>query len=110
MSNISILMLRTPLSPSIPIPEEEIGWDQLGSAPIRAESQSALAAAHEVDGDDLVDARTEAEAQIPKGVPAPTEPSPADIAKHDVTHYPYRSWCPHCMACRRPNARHCQWR
>ena len=110
MSCGSILMLRNPLSPSIPIPEEEIGWDRLESAPIRAESNSAMAAAREVDVDDLVEAGTEAEAQLPRGVPAPLEPSPAEIAKHNLTHFPYRSWCPHCLACRRPNAHHRQSR
>ena len=84
MSNSSILVLRNPLSPSIPIPVEEKGWDRLESAPTQAESQSAMATAREVDvGDDCEEAGTEAAAQMPKGVPAPPEPSPAEIAERD---------------------------
>ena len=28
----------------------------------------------------------------------PAQPSAADVAEHRVTHMPYRSWCPHCVA------------
>ena len=29
---------------------------------------------------------------------APTQPSKTEKEKHDVTHCPYRSWCPTCVA------------
>ena len=32
--------------------------------------------------------------------------SAEQVEKHRVTHLPYRSWCPHCLAARRPNSRH----
>ena len=59
MSAGSILMLKSRLSPNIPIPEKEIGWDYMESAPIQAKSQSAMAAARDVSVDDLADARIE---------------------------------------------------
>ena len=46
------------------------------------------------------------DAQRPALFKAPTTPSAADIAMHDLTHMPYRSWCRHCVACRRGNTPH----
>ena len=28
----------------------------------------------------------------------PKEPTEREIAEHKITHMPYRSWCPHCVA------------
>ena len=42
----------------------------------------------------------------PRGSPAPRQPTPAEVARHNLTHLPYRNWCPHCVACRRANAPH----
>ena len=39
-------------------------------------------------------------------VPQPKVPTAAQIAAHNLTHLPYRSWCPHCVAARRPNSHH----
>ena len=41
-----------------------------------------------------------------RGVPAPRQPTKEDIARHNLTHLPYRAWCPHCLAARRPNSKH----
>ena len=46
--------------------------------------------------------------RIGKGQPEPREPSPAEVNRHNLTHLPYRSWCPHCVAARRANAPHKQ--
>ena len=32
-----------------------------------------------------------------KGVRAPTQPTPQERAEHELTHLPYRSWCPTCV-------------
>ena len=57
--------------------------------------------------DDVVIDADEGDAvQQPKGAPAPQHPIPAEVARHNLTHLPYRSWCPHCVACRRPNSAH----
>ena len=41
-----------------------------------------------------------------RGMPAPKQPSKEDVARHNLNHLPYRSWCPHCVASRRPNSSH----
>ena len=45
------------------------------------------------------DAETEEsqEAVAPKGQPAPSTPSAEEEANHNMTHLPYRSWCPQCV-------------
>ena len=99
-----------PLSPSVPNPhlsDEETGWASVESAPIRAEAIRSSAAARTDDDDDVVDAEGDV-VQMPRGIPAPPEPTTAEIAQHNLTHFPYRSWCPHCLACRRPNTHHRQ--
>ena len=47
--------------------------------------------------------RNEQPAGLPK---SPKQPSAQDIAMHNLTHFPYRDWCPHCVASRRPNTPH----
>ena len=39
-------------------------------------------------------------------IPEPKEPTPAERARHMLTHLPYCSWCPYCVAGRRPNTHH----
>ena len=34
------------------------------------------------------------------------EPSPAEVARHNLTHLPYRRWCRWCVMARRANAQH----
>jgi hypothetical protein len=38
-----------------------------------------------------------AECQNAKAVPQPERPSPEEVATHELTHLPYRSWCAHCV-------------
>ena len=79
-------------------------WENIGDAPVLADPSSA-AEAQMVD-DDEVDAIDGQEVQAARGIPAPPEPTPAQVARRNPTHYPYRRWCPHCLACRRPNSQH----
>ena len=37
------------------------------------------------------------EAAPPQGLPAPYTPSEAEVANHNLTHLPYRNWCPICV-------------
>ena len=46
------------------------------------------------------------EARTPTGLPAPVCVSKAEREEHELTHTPYRSWCPHCVRCRGRNAQH----
>ena len=39
--------------------------------------------------------------QIHRPLPAPKPPSKEEVRKHNITHWPYRSWCPHCIMGRR---------
>ena len=45
-------------------------------------------------------------AQTPKGLPSPAQPTPDEVAKHWLTHLPYRSWCRWCVAAKRQNTPH----
>ena len=85
-------VILCPLSPSIPlsdsIRDEDPGWADLGDAPIRVDEQSGARASRDAGFDDVVDGNDGQEAQMPQGVPAPYEPSAADIAKHNFTRYP----------------------
>ena len=46
------------------------------------------------------------QAQKPMMMKGPLNPSQQEIDLHNLTHLPYRSWCPHCVATRRPNIAH----
>ena len=35
---------------------------------------------------------------VPKGLPSPSLPSKAEVEHHNLTHLPYRTWCPFCVA------------
>ena len=39
----------------------------------------------------------EEEARQPRGIRKPEEPSKKEIEEHQLTHWPYRSWCIHCQ-------------
>eukprot|EP00971_Amphidinium_carterae_P209657 4159003-Amphidinium_carterae.1 len=38
-----------------------------------------------------------AEAWTAKPLAVPVRPSKAEVEAHNLTHLPYRSWCPHCV-------------
>ena len=45
-------------------------------------------------------------AQKPMMLRGPIEPAQQEIDIHNLTHLPYMSWCPHCVATTRPNVAH----
>ena len=59
-----------------------------------------------VEGREEVDAESGDMSVCPRALPTPKMPSPEIVAHHNLTHYPYRSWCPYCNAGRRPNSQH----
>ena len=50
----------------------------------------------------------EEEAKVAKVASEPNQPTKDEISKHCATHLPYRSWCPHCVAGKKPDAQHHQ--
>ena len=55
---------------------------------------------------DIIDLDGDTVVQPAQPLPQPKVPTAAQIAAHNITHLPYRSWCPHCVAARRPNTQH----
>ena len=55
---------------------------------------------------DVLEAEDEVTVQPGECLPVPKSPSAKEIAIHNLTHLPYRSWCRHCVAARRPNSQH----
>ena len=44
--------------------------------------------------------------QLPKMLPDPGAPSKQEVLEHQLTHIPFRLWCPHCVAGRRVSGHH----
>ena len=59
-----------------------------------------------VDGVEDIDAESGAVSVRARALPTPKMPSAAVVAHHNLTHFPYRSWCPFCVAGRRNNSPH----
>ena len=78
-------------------------WDSLEDADVLVE------AGHHVPDDtddEEVDVESGVSVQVPRGLPAPPQPSKEEKSRHDLTHINYRSWCPHCVFGRRNNTPH----
>ena len=103
------LPCNEPLSPSIFMMrdsggDEDQGWQNVEDAPISVERGENMRAA---DPDVVTTSDGEC-VQRPRAVPEPRTPSPDLVARHNLTHLPYASWCPHCVAARRANNPHFQ--
>ena len=48
----------------------------------------------------------DATAQSAREIPEVYIPTAAEVARHNLTHMPYRSWCRICVACCKPNTPH----
>ena len=46
------------------------------------------------------------EAERPKYVKYDPRPSKEEVEEHNLTHLPYRNWCPHCVRGKAPTGRH----
>ena len=78
------------------------GWENVQQAHIEPVSWGAQ------DGDlgDIMDTDDDVTVQKAVAMPSPIQPSQAQLDAHNLTHWPYRSWCPHCVAARRQNSPH----
>ena len=64
-------------------------------------ARNGVADVDEVDADSGM-----ATQKAPRVIAEPRQPTREEVARHNLNHLPYRSWCPHCVACRRPNNAH----
>ena len=52
------------------------------------------------NSDEWLSREIEEEAEPKRIAPSPVLPTAAEIEDHRITHFPYRDWCPHCVAAR----------
>ena len=75
----------------------EGGWESIDQAPLEADMEDLRF----VPGDDVVHDDEGSASQLHRALPAPKPPSKEEVRKHNLTHWPYRSWCPFCVMGRR---------
>ena len=71
----------------------EESWERIDESNTLADPQLRLIGSAEPDeevGDD-----GNSVVQVPIGIPEPPQPSRSEVARHNLTHINYRSWCPH---------------
>ena len=85
-----------------PCEDEEDGFQNIGDAPVQAHVDKE----ENLNEGDLIHLDEDTVIQPAKPLPSPKAPTAAQAAAHNITHLPYRSWCPHCVAARRPNSQH----
>ena len=78
------------------------GWEQIQQSHVVPESWEQMSG----DLGDVVDIDDDVTVQQAVAMPSPIQPSKAQLDAHNLTHWPYRSWCPHCVAARRQNSPH----
>ena len=81
---------------------DDEGFESIDDAPILV----APGELQRSDKDEIIDAEDDLVVQEAQALPEPRIPTKAEIAAHNVTHLPYRSWCSHCVAARRNNSGH----
>lgn len=99
--------LEEPAEPD-EVPEET--WDDLKDAPVMADPLDDFACKPCNGDDDEVQDDEGNSFQVPRGIPEPKPPSVEAQRRHNLTHWPYASWCPHCIMGRRNNTPHFQSR
>ena len=85
------------------------GWgDDAGAEPATPSAKIKESSEVRLDDSDAGTGQVDgpALAQCPRGMPSPLIPSPDEVARHWLTHLPYRSWCKWCVAAKRANAPH----
>ena len=85
-----------------PCDEEDEGFENISDASILAH----VVKDEKVPDTDIMELDDDVVVQAAQPLPQPKVPTAAQIAAHNITHLPYRSWCPHCVAARRPNSQH----
>ena len=61
---------------------------------------------HHILNTDLDQEDINIEARRPKSLRSPSQPTPAQIEEHNLTHQPFRSWCPICQQTRGRPSQH----
>ena len=80
------------------------GWERIDNADVLPEPGGKPTDVDDLD--DEVEAEDGSAVQVPHSIAAPPQPSKEEVARHNLTHVNYRSWCPHCVAGRRNNTAH----
>lgn len=75
---------------------QEESWASVADAPIDADPLDDFMC-KPCGGDDEVQDDEDNRFQMPKGLPEPKPPSVEAQRRYNLTHWPYASWCPHCM-------------
>ena len=77
-------------------PDLDAAWPDLKEAPIEADDEFIC-----MPCDDVVQDDEGVASQINRSLPEPKPPSRDEVRKHNLTHWPYRNWCPWCVMGRR---------
>ena len=94
--------VRPPPLLSRPDAGDDDGFESVQDAPMPAVAGEDV----QFDQGDMLDAEGDDVVQPALCLPCPKTPTDHEVAVHNLTHLPYRSWCRHCVAARRPNTHH----
>ena len=83
---------------------DEESWENVGESNVLADPRLGQVGSAETDEEVADDGDTSV--QVPIAMPSPPQPTRSEVDRHNLTHINYRSWCPHCVAGRRPNNPH----
>ena len=78
-----------PVSPKVEVPDGTHGADD------RKDDESAIDLDREVNN--VEDEEVSQESIQVKSLRSPSAPSRQEVLEHSLTHFPFRSWCPHCV-------------
>jgi len=83
--------------------DDDDNWDEIQRSGLLDDPAGVDQSKLIIDEDVDTDGKTTV---LARGIPAPMMPSREVVARHNLNHLPYRTWCPHCVASRRPNSSH----
>ena len=109
MNGSDVPISPLPVSPQTPIDVDEADGEHDPSYEAPEDAGIDLAKGVErLDEEEWVCVPCDGEDSVmkPKLFPSPRAPSKAEIELHNITHLPYRNWCPWCVAGRRNNTQH----
>ena len=82
--------------------DDDLGVERINDSEIMPDSDGMPLLMEE----EVTDLDEDVVVQPPRPLPEPKVPTSAQVAAHNLTHWPYRTWCAHCVAARRPNSHH----
>ena len=81
------------IPPDAPAPDEE--WEEIVRSGLLDNEPAAREA---LRGDaEIVNSEDGNASIVAQGMPEPRQPTKAEVPRHNLTHLPYRSWCPECV-------------